>query len=176
MRSLDLSPLFRSSVGFDQLDKMFDTAFREASRDTSYPPYNIAKVSADTYRITMAVAGFANPDLDLTVHDNVLIVKGQIARPEKEVEYLHRGIAQRAFEHRFQLADHIKVTGADLTNGLLDIHLKREVPETMKPRKVSIGAGVTGGGASSGQTTIEHELAEPKPAAVRTRIAGASTA
>ena len=153
MRSFDLSPLFRSSVGFDQLDKMFDTAFREASRDTSYPPYNIAKVSADTYRITMAVAGFANPDLDLTIHDNVLIVKGQIGRPEKEVEYLHRGIAQRAFEHRFQLADHIKVTGADLNNGLLDIHLKREVPEQMKPRKVSIGG-------NAGQTTIEQAPAK----------------
>jgi molecular chaperone IbpA len=139
MRSFDLSPLFRSSVGFDQLDKMFDTAFREAARETSYPPYNIAKLGAETYRITMAVAGFADGDLDLTVHDNVLIVKGQISRPEKEVEYLHRGIAQRAFEHRFQLADHIKVVGADLTNGLLDIHLKREVPEQMKPRKVAIG-------------------------------------
>ncbi len=139
MRSFDLSPLFRSSVGFDQLDKLFDTAFREAARDTSYPPYNIAKLGADAYRITMAVAGFGHGDLDLTVQDNVLIVKGQIARPEKDVEYLHRGVAQRAFEHRFQLADHIKVVGADLNNGLLDIHLEREVPEQMKPRKVAIG-------------------------------------
>jgi molecular chaperone IbpA len=139
MRSFDLSPLFRSSVGFDQLDKLFDTAFREAARDTSYPPYNIAKLGQDAYRITMAVAGFGHADLDLTVQENVLIVKGQIARPEKEVEYLHRGVAQRAFEHRFQLADHIKVVGADLNNGLLDIHLEREVPEQMKPRKVTIG-------------------------------------
>jgi molecular chaperone IbpA len=155
MRSFDLSPLFRSSVGFDQLDKMFDTAFREAARDTSYPPYNIAKLGAETYRITMAVAGFANGDLDITIHDNVLIVKGQISRPEKDVEYLHRGIAQRAFEHRFQLADHIKVSGADLTNGLLDIHLKREVPEQMKPRKVSIG-GAAG-------PTLEQAPAAEKP-------------
>ena len=165
MRSFDLSPLFRSSVGFDQLDKMFDTAFREASRDTSYPPYNIAKVGTDSYRITMAVAGFADADLDLTVHDNVLIVKGQIAKPEKEVEFLHRGIAQRAFEHRFQLADHIKVEGADLNNGLLDINLRREVPEAMKPRKVSIG------GTSS--RVVEHE---GDKAAARKRISGAGVA
>ena len=174
MRSFDLSPLFRSSVGFDQLDKMFDTAFREASRDTSYPPYNIAKVSADTYRITMAVAGFANGDLDLTVHDNVLIVKGQISRPEKDVEFLHRGIAQRAFEHRFQLADHIKVTGADLHNGLLDIHLKREVPEQMKPRKVTIGGGAA--------PTLEQAPAAEKaakdesPKGERERVAKSSAA
>ncbi len=156
MRSFDLSPLFRSSVGFDQLDKLFDTAFREAARDTSYPPYNIAKLGPDAYRITMAVAGFGHADLDLTVQDNVLIVKGQIARPEKEVEYLHRGVAQRAFEHRFQLADHIKVVGADLTNGLLDIHLEREVPEQMKPRKVAIGGERTDG------KSIEAEPARQK--------------
>lgn len=166
MRSFDLSPLFRSSVGFDQLDKLFDTAFREAARDTSYPPYNIAKIGSDAYRITMAVAGFSIGDLDITVHENMLIVKGQIAKPEKEIEYLHRGIAQRAFEHRFQLADHIKVVGADLNNGLLDINLKREVPETMKPRKVQIG------GVATEDETIEHEAAGVK----KTRIAGTSAA
>lgn len=168
MRSFDLSPLFRSSVGFDQLDKLFDSAFREAARDTSYPPYNIAKVSSDRYRITMAVAGFANDDLDITVHENMLIVKGQAAKPEKEVEFLHRGIAQRAFEHRFQLADHIKVVGADLNNGLLDINLEREVPEAMKPRKVSIGNSA--GKAEKGRT-IEHEAGQSKP-----RVAGTTAA
>lgn len=167
MRSFDLSPLFRSSVGFDQLDKMFDTAFREAARDTSYPPYNIAKLGPDTYRITMAVAGFATADLDLTIHDNVLIVKGQIARPEKDVEYLHRGIAQRAFEHRFQLADHIKVVGADLTNGLLDINLKREVPEAMKPRKVAIGG-------DKGSTTIEHDQGREATATRQAKVGGSA--
>lgn len=142
MRSFDLSPLFRSSVGFDRLDKLFDTAFREAARDVSYPPYNIAKTGADSYRITMAVAGFGEGDLDIVVHDNMLSVKGQQkdAAAAKEVEYLHRGIAQRAFEHRFQLADHVRVVGARLSNGLLDIDLERVVPEEKKPRKIEIGA------------------------------------
>ena len=141
MRSLDLSPLFRSTIGFDQLDKMLDSAFRDSSRESSYPPYNIAKVSQDRYRITMAVAGFAEDELDLTVHNNLLTVKGQIKNAEKEVEYLHRGIAQRAFEHRFQLADHVRVEGAGLDKGMLSIELRREVPEAMKPRKVQIGGG-----------------------------------
>ena len=140
MRNLDLSPLFRSSVGFDRLDKLFDTAFREASRDVSSPPYNIVKRGENRYRISMAVAGFGEQDIDITVHENMLTVKGQIAEPEKDVEYLHRGIAQRGFEHRFQLADHVKVSGAKLSNGLLDIELEREIPEAMKPRKIEIGA------------------------------------
>ena len=138
MRSLDLSPLFQSTVGFDHLDKLFETAFREAGRDVSYPPYNIAKLGQDKYRISMAVAGFGERDLDITAHENVLTVKGQISEPEKGVEYLHRGIAQRGFEHRFQLADHVKVVGAKLQNGL-DVELVREVPEAMKPRKIEIG-------------------------------------
>ncbi len=141
MRNLDLTPLFRSTVGFDHLDKLFEAAFRDAGRDLSYPPYNIAKVAQDRYRVTMAVAGFGEGDLDITAHDNVLTVKGQIQAPEKGVEYLHRGIAQRPFEHRFQLADHVKVVGAKLVNGLLDVELAREVPEAMKPRKIEIGAG-----------------------------------
>jgi molecular chaperone IbpA len=140
MRSLDLSPLFRSTVGFDRLDKLFDAAFREASRDLSYPPCNIAKTGENQYRISMAVAGFGERDLDITAHENVLTVRGQIQEQEKDVEYLHRGIAQRAFEHRFQLADHVKVVGAKLSNGLLEIQLERQVPEAMKPRKIEIGA------------------------------------
>ena len=143
MRGLDLSPLFRSTVGFDHLDKLFETALREAGRDVSYPPYNIAKVGQDKYRISMAVAGFGEGDLDITAHENVLTVKGQISEPENGVEYLHRGIAQRAFEHRFQLADHVKVVGAKLQNGLLNVELAREVPEAMKPRKIEIGGGQT---------------------------------
>lgn len=139
MRSFDLSPLFRSTVGFDQLDKLLDTAFRESNREASYPPYNIAKLGQDQYRITMAVAGFGEEDLDITAHDNMLTVKGQIAKPEQDIEFLHRGIAQRAFEHRFQLADHVRVEGASLDRGLLSIALRREVPEAMKPRKVQIG-------------------------------------
>ena len=140
MRNLDLTPLFRSTVGFDHLDKLFEAAFRDAGRDVSYPPYNIVKVGQDRYRITMAVAGFGEGDLDITAHENVLTVKGQIREAEKGVEYLHRGVAQRPFEHRFQLADHVKVVSAKLNNGLLDVELVREVPEAMKPRKIEIGA------------------------------------
>jgi molecular chaperone IbpA len=143
MRNLDLTPLFRSTVGFDRLDKLFDAAFREASRDVSYPPYNILKTGENRYRIAMAVAGFAEKDIDLTVHDNVLTVKGQLQDQENGVEYLHRGIAQRAFEHRFQLADHVKVTTAQLSNGLLQVELERVVPEELKPRKIEIGGGAT---------------------------------
>jgi molecular chaperone IbpA len=141
MRGVDLTPLFRSTVGFDHLDKLFEAAFREATRDTSYPPYNIVKVGQDKYRIAMAVAGFGERDLDITAQEGVLTVRGEIQEPEKDIEYLHRGIAQRAFEHRFQLADHVKVVGARLQNGLLELELEREVPEAMKPRKIEIGAG-----------------------------------
>jgi molecular chaperone IbpA len=140
MRGLDLTPLFRSSVGFDRLDKLFDAAMRDAARDVSYPPYNIAKVAQDKYRITMAVAGFSPEDVEIVAHENVLAVKGNNKESEQGVEYLHRGIAQRAFEHRFQLADHVKVVGATLENGLLNIELEREVPEAMKPRKIEIGS------------------------------------
>jgi molecular chaperone IbpA len=140
MRSFDLSPLFRYSVGFDRLDDLFETAFRGA-QEPSYPPYNIIKTGQDAYRITLAVAGFGEGELDLVAQENVLTVRGKAndAETDKNVAYLHRGIARRAFEHRFQLADHVKVTGAKLTNGLLDIELVREVPEAMKPQKIAIG-------------------------------------
>jgi molecular chaperone IbpA len=141
MRNFDLSPLFRSSVGFDRLDKLFDAAFREATRDVSYPPYNIARVAQDQYQITMAVAGFGEGDIDITAHDNVLTVKGQLQQAQPEVEFLYKGIAQRAFEHHFQLADHVRVVDADLDKGLLSIQLERVVPEAAKPRKIGIGAG-----------------------------------
>ena len=139
MRNVDLTPLFRSTVGFDRLDKLFEAAFRDAGRDLSYPPYNIAKVGQDKYRITMAVAGFGERDIEITAHENMLLVKGQIQAPEEGIEYLHRGIGQRPFEHRFQLADHVRVVGARLVHGLLDVELAREVPEAMKPRKIEIG-------------------------------------
>lgn len=156
MRSLDLTPLFRSSVGFDQLDKLFDTAFRENGRDSSYPPYNILKIGQDQYRITMAVAGFAEDDIDITAHSNLLLVKGRTQPVEKDAEFLHRGIAQRAFEHRFQLAEHVRVIGADLKNGLLHVHLQREVPEAMKPRKISINHAKVG----DSPQTIEAQTAK----------------
>jgi molecular chaperone IbpA len=140
MRSFDLSPLFRYSVGFDRLDDLFETAFRN-TQEATYPPYNIVKTGQDSYRITLAVAGFGEGDLDVTVKENVLTVRGKVNDAEKDVTYLHRGIAGRAFEHRFQLADHVRVSGAQLTNGLLDIELVRELPEAMKPQRIEIGAG-----------------------------------
>lgn len=145
MRTLDLSPLFRSSVGFDALDKLFDAAFRENGQ-TSYPPYNIIKTAADRYRVEIAVAGFVEADIDVTQHQNVLVVRGQAAkRADDGVEYLHRGIAQRAFEHRYQLADHVEVTSARLDHGMLVVDLVRHVPEAMQPRKIAIGNGHTNG-------------------------------
>ena len=138
MRSFDLTPLFRHSVGFDRLDELFETAFRNAAQENSYPPYNIAKTGEDTYRITLAVAGFGEDDLEIISKENLLTVRGKGAETDKDTTYLHRGIAKRAFEHRFQLADYVRVNGANLNNGLLDVDLVRELPERMKPQQIAI--------------------------------------
>lgn len=139
MRSYDFSPMFRSVVGFDRLNRMLETALE--TEETSYPPYNIEKVGEDAYRITMAVAGFTPQDIDVVAKENTLTISGQAARAaeeEKARTYLYRGIATRAFERRFQLADHIKVGEARLANGLLSVDLVREVPETAKPRSIPV--------------------------------------
>jgi len=136
MRHLDFSPLFRSSIGFDHLVGMLDTASR-AEQQPSYPPYNIERLSDDAYQITMAVAGFAESDINIISKENTLTVSGEQEAKEQK-EYLHRGIAARNFERKFQLADHVKVIGARLENGLLHVDLKREIPESMKPRKIEI--------------------------------------
>lgn len=139
MRAFDLSPLFRTSVGFDRLNRMMDD-LQNWDSAPSFPPYNIEKLSEDAYRISMAVAGFREPDLDIAVKNNVLTVTGRIAEnAPDETRYLHRGIASRAFERRFQLAEHIDVTGARLKHGLLHVDLVRLVPEALKPRKIAIG-------------------------------------
>ncbi len=142
MTTFDFSPLFRSTVGFDRLSRMLETGMLNEQAGAAYPPYNIVKLTDDEYRITMAVAGFTQDDIEIVSQENQLTVQGRIAgknqAPEQGVTYLHRGIAERAFERRFQLADHIKVTEADLNNGLLTISLAREVPEAMKPRKIEI--------------------------------------
>ncbi len=138
MRSLDLSPLFRATVGFDRLASALDAASRMDESAYSYPPYNIEKIDDDSYRIVMAVAGFGEDALDVTVRDGTLIVSGKAEKRDAEQKFLHRGIARRAFERRFDLADHIQVTGARLENGLLHIDLVREVPEAMKPRQIAI--------------------------------------
>ncbi len=142
MRSYDLSPLFRSSVGFDRLSRLVDSASRVDEAQLAYPPYNIEQSGEDAYRITMAVAGFTDSELTITAQENQLVVSGKPAKTEEAKTYLHRGIAGRAFERRFELADHIRVIGAELVNGLLHIELKREVPETMKPRTIAINGGV----------------------------------
>jgi len=137
MRSFDFAPLLRSSIGFENLNRLVDFATR--GEGDAYPPYNIEKVGEDTYRISMATAGFSREELDITAQDNVLIVTGRaIESAEGDREFLHRGIAKRAFERRFQLADTIKVTGASYNDGLLDIQLVREVPEHKKPRTIQI--------------------------------------
>ncbi len=144
MHAFDLSPLFRSTVGFDHLARMLDTASRVDEQAVSYPPYNIEKLSEDSYRITMAVAGFGDSDLTVTTQNHSLVVTGQTRKEaDEKVQYLHRGIAGRAFERRFELAEHIRVVGASLANGLLHIELTREVPETLKPRTIPIGGTTT---------------------------------
>ena len=136
MRSLDFAPLLRSSVGFENLNRLVD--FTRGESD-SYPPYNIEKTGDGTYRIQMALAGFTRDEIDVTVQDNMLIIIGRAGEGEGEKrEYLHRGIAKRAFERRFQLADTIKVTNAGYDNGLLNVELVREIPEHKKPRRIAI--------------------------------------
>jgi molecular chaperone IbpA len=154
MNRFDFAPLLRSSIGFENLNRLVDFASRAAEGDTAFPPYNIEKLGSDAYRITMAVAGFGQNELDLTVQENTLIVTGRTAEEAAPADrsFLHRGIAKRAFERRFQLADVIKVTGASFENGLLNIDLVREVPEHKKPRKVEIGvAANTNAPAIEGQ-------------------------
>ena len=143
MRTFDLTPLFRTSVGFDRMDQLLNAAMQLENKTTSYPPYNIARAGEDAYCITLAVAGFGEDNLDITVQESRLTVTGKHDDESDAVEYLHRGIAGRAFERRFQLADHIKVTGARMDNGLLHIDLMREIPEALKPRTIAIQAGET---------------------------------
>lgn len=141
MRNFDLTPLFRSSVGFDGLARMLDGMTKLDEQAMAYPPYNIEKTAEDRYRITMAVAGFGEEDISITAQDNQLLVNGRGKTEMEDKHYLHRGIAGRAFERRFQLADHIRVADATLQHGLLHIDLVREVPEAMKPRTIKIGNG-----------------------------------
>jgi len=143
MTRYDLSPLFRSTIGFDNLSSMIDNAFKLDERSLSYPPYNIAKLNDDEYEISMAVAGFKQNELNITVQQNQLVVTGSTAeKTESEgKEYLHKGIATRSFERKFSLADHVKVVDAQLDHGLLTLKLQREIPEESKPRSIPINGG-----------------------------------
>ncbi len=139
MNAFDVSPLFRGAIGFDRMARLVETA-RAASEGPSYPPYNIEKTAEDNYVLTMAVAGFGPGDIELVVHENTLTISGKAPQPAENGRVLYRGIAGRAFERRFVLADHIVVEGADLENGLLHVALRREVPEALKPRRIAIGS------------------------------------
>jgi molecular chaperone IbpA len=154
MTTVDFAPLFRTAIGFDRLARLVDTAASGSDAQT-YPPYNIEKTGADTYRITMAVAGFRPEDLDLTVKENTLVVSGRIPAEAQTSEVLYRGIAGRAFERRFVLADHIVVEGADVNLGLLHVNLKQVVPEALKPRKIAIGGSAPAAIANDAQGTVQ---------------------
>jgi molecular chaperone IbpA len=142
MRPFDFAPLYRSSVGFDQIANMMDRVLSNESSTSSYPPYNIEKTADDAYRITIAVAGFSDGDLNVEVREKSLIVSAKKADEDTEKTYLHRGIATRAFERRFHLADHVQVTGAAHADGMLHIDLERQVPEALKPRQIQIAGAV----------------------------------
>lgn len=139
MQNLDLSPFYRSTVGFDRLFSLLDDQIPQETN--AFPPYNIERTGDDTYRISMAVAGFSDSDIVIETKENAISVKGakSTSDTEQKREFLHRGIAERSFERRFQLADHVEVQGANLENGLLHIDLVRELPESKRPRKIAIG-------------------------------------
>ena len=151
MNSLDFSPLFRNAIGFDRVSRLIDSALTGTDQSAGYPPYNIERTADDSYRLTMAVAGFGPEDISITQHENALLVTGRVRQPDAQRQFLYRGIAGRAFERRFQLADFIKVGGAELANGLLHVDLVREVPEAMKPRQIKV--------ASARPQTIEAQKA-----------------
>lgn len=146
MRAFDFSPLYRSTVGFDQLATLLDTVTKDAA-EPGYPPYNIELIGEAAYRITMAVAGFSEKELSIETKQNELTISGDREQKDETNKYLHRGIAARSFERRFQLADHVKVTGADLENGLLNVDLVREIPEEMRPRQITIQKGTSRSGS-----------------------------
>lgn len=149
MRSYDFSPLYRATVGFDRMADLLDRVMSQDPSTNGYPPYNIEKTAEDAYRISIAVAGFSGDELTIEQRENELVVSARKAREEGERTFLHRGIATRAFEKRFQLADHVRVTEASHENGMLHIDLLREVPEALKPRQIEI--------SSAGPRAIEAE-------------------
>jgi molecular chaperone IbpA len=139
MRTIDFSPLYRSVVGFDRVADLLQTASADAA--TGYPPYNIERIDDNAYRVDIAVAGFRPEELEIEVKENLLTVQGRKTANDEGRRFLHRGLAERNFERRFQLADYVVVTSADLSDGLLSISLKRELPEALKPRRIEIGSG-----------------------------------
>ena len=143
MRNFDFAPLHRATVGFDQIADLMDRVLSDTSASPSYPPYNIEKTGDDAWRISVAVAGFSEADLNVEVKENALLVTAKKSDEDGKKTYLHRGIATRAFERRFHLADHVRVTGASHVDGMLNIDLVREVPEALKPRRIEISGSDT---------------------------------
>lgn len=158
MRAFDLSPLYRTTIGFDRLSSLLDQVPGFDAETASYPPYNIERLGDNEYRISMAIAGFNRNEVTIEVKENALAIRGQKADDVKERKFLHRGIAARSFERRFQLADHVEVTGADLKDGLLHVDFKREVPERLKVRTIEIGQPTAQ--ASSQASSIELQAVE----------------
>ncbi|WP_299940810.1 Hsp20 family protein [uncultured Microbulbifer sp.] len=154
MRNFDFTPLYRSAIGFDRMASLLDAMTSGEQKQPAYPPYDIELTGEDSYRISMAVAGFEQSELDIHVEQNRLVVSGKKPEETAQRNFLHRGIAARNFERRFQLADHVKVTDAKLENGLLHIELMREIPEAMKPRKIEIGDS----------SLLQHAESEKNPA------------
>jgi molecular chaperone IbpA len=165
MNALDLNHLHRSAVGFDRFARMIDDALHSGETQPSYPPYNIVRIEENRYRIVMALAGFDRKDLDIVVEGDALKVAGRRRKDDTQVTYLHRGIAERDFEHRFRLADHVKPVAATMENGLLKIDLVREIPEVLKPRKLEIGGGSV--------DVIENDSARSAPATTEKTVATA---
>ncbi|MFO0998175.1 MAG: Hsp20 family protein [Alphaproteobacteria bacterium] len=159
MRSFDFSPLFRSTVGFDRLASLVESAMSADESAMSYPPYNIEKTGADTYRITLAVAGFGEDELQIEQREEALVISGQKKDANGSERYLHRGIAARSFKRQFQLAEHVKVTGAAIENGLLHVDLVREIPEEMKPRRIEIKSGMSDSLLDKAKRVIEGKAA-----------------
>lgn len=148
---IDLTPLYASTVGFDRFGSLLDAAMSADRQGAGYPPYDIERVEDNEYTISIAVAGFRESELDVQVENGVLTVRGKKEAPKKDAQYLHRGIATRSFERKFNLADHVEVHDAKLDNGLLELHLVREIPEAMKPRRIPVG--------STKPATIEQAVA-----------------
>ncbi len=155
MTRIDLTPLYRSSIGFDRMGSLLDSALRSEKTSGGYPPYDIEVRGDDQYAITLAVAGFEQSELDIQVEKGVLSVRGKKATDESERNYLYQGIANRAFERKFNIADHVEVSGADMSNGLLTISLVREIPEAMKPKTIAI---------NQSDNVLEHKSGSEKAA------------
>ncbi|MBX2849780.1 MAG: Hsp20 family protein [Acidiferrobacterales bacterium] len=151
MNRIDLTPLYRSSVGFDRFGSLLDAAFQTEKTSTGYPPYNIEVVEENNYAITVAVAGFKEDELDIQVENGVLTVRGKKQKDDKNTKFLHQGIATRSFERKFNLADHVEVKGANLQDGLLTLNLVREIPEAMKPKAIAINS------TTASENVLEHK-------------------